>query len=150
MFIILQKNESTNQYDLHRASLDGTVAQLLQTSFCDLGLIILGKRNYFCAKDGKDYLWIQKISTDWGSSSTVYLYRLTDKTLLPIARSASEDRNIYVIMEDWCFSVEHYSGIDYLIAQQFNAESDKGIYLPFVEIISLQKQQQTIQVTNYP
>lgn len=143
----IAKNESTNQYDLYRASLDGTAAQLLQTSFCDQGLIIPDKRNRFYTEDGKDYLRIQKISTDWGSSSTVYLYQLTDKTLLPIARLASEDRNTYAIVEDWCFSIEHYSGIDYLIAQQFNTESDKRIYLPFVEIISLQKEQQTIQIT---
>ncbi len=140
------KNESTNQYDLYCANLDGTAAQLLQASFCEEGLIVRDKRNRFYIEDGKTYLRIQKISTDWGSSSTVYLYQLTEKALLPVARLASEDRNTYAIVGEWCFSVEHDAGIDYLLAQQYNTESDKRIYLPFVEIISLQKEQRTIQV----
>lgn len=142
----ISKNESTNQYDLYRANLDGTAAQLLQASFCEEGLIVRDKRNRFYTEDGKEYLRIQKISTDWGSSSTVYLYQLTDKAVLPIARLVSEDRNTYAIVGEWCFSVEHDAGIDYLLAQQYNTESDKRIYLPFVEIISLQKEQRTIQV----
>ena len=143
----ISKNESTNQYDLYRANLDGTAAQLLQASFCEEGLIVRDKRNRFYIEDGKTYLRIQKISTDWGSSSTVYLYQLTEKALLPVARLASEDRNTYVIVGEWCFSVEYDAGIDYLLAQQCSTETAKRIYLPFVEIISLQKEQQAVQVT---
>ena len=50
-------------------------------------------------------------------------------------------------MDDWCFSVWNRSGIDYINAQQIHTESNKDIYLPFVEIISLQKEQQNIKIT---
>ena len=132
---------------MYRANLDGTAVQLLQASFCEEGLIVRDKRNRFYIEDGKTYSRIQKISTDWGSSSTVYLYQLTEKALLPVARLASEDRNTYVIVGEWCFSVEYDAGIDYLLAQQCSTETAKRIYLPFVEIISLQKEQQAVQVT---
>lgn len=143
----ITNNENSRQYDLYRANLNGSAAQLLQASFCDQGLLISDKRNRFYAEGGKDYLRLQKISVNWASSSTVYLYQLTETGISLVSKLSSENVNSYVIVDDWCFSVWNRSGIDYINAQQIHTESNKDIYLPFVEIISLQKEQQNIKIT---